>query len=65
MKKKVESKKNPKILGNVFKFINNKFKERKNVRNAMRKVLDNYIYLRKQNQEEISLMWKKKRKEIL
>ena len=54
MKSEIEIKKKPKILGNVFKSVNNKIKEGKEVKNAMRKVLDNYIHLEKKNQEKKS-----------
>ena len=54
MKIEIEAKKKPKILGNVFKSVNNKIKEGKEVKNAMIKVLDNYIHKNRQNHEKKS-----------
>ena len=42
-KAEIEIKNKPKIVGNVFKSVTNKMKEGKEVKNAMRKVLDRYI----------------------
>ena len=43
IKSEMEYKNKPKILGNVFKSITNRTREGKEVKSAMRKVLDRYI----------------------
>ncbi len=43
----IEKKNKPKIIGNVFKSVTNKMKEGKQIKNAMRKVLDRYVTAQK------------------
>jgi hypothetical protein len=43
MQNEIEYKNKPRIVGNVFKSLTNKYKEGKEVKNALRKVLDRYI----------------------
>jgi hypothetical protein len=57
MQSEIEYKNKPRIVGNVFKSLANKYKEGKEVKNAMRKVLDRYIAEeRKSNKKSQKIM---------
>ena len=52
MQSEIEYKNKPRIVGNVFKSLTNKMKEGKEVKNAMRKVLDRYIAEERKNNKK-------------
>ena len=52
MQSEIEYKNKPRIVGNVFKSLTNKTKEGKEVKNAMRKVLDRYISEERKNNKK-------------
>ena len=52
MQSEIEYKNKPRIVGNVFKSLTNKMKEGKEVKNAMRKVLDRYISEERKNNKK-------------
>ncbi len=52
MQSEIEFKNKPRIVGNVFKSLTNKTKEGKEVKNAMRKVLDRYIAEERKNNKK-------------
>ena len=57
MQSEIEFKNKPRIVGNVFKSLTNKTKEGKEIKNAMRKVLDRYIAEeRKSNKKNQNIM---------